>query len=477
LAIAGLPAGTAGADPPPPADQASFSAPRLFPTYARQVHDYTVRCRNRPVTVTIHASDPWRASVNDQPPAAGDDSVVVPLSAGKGFTVTFSQEGSQQLHRYYVRCLPLNFPTYTFTSNGPVSPKFFSADDAFAPIPHRYAMIFDDNGVPLWWYKIPAEGPAVLADGTVVWFRSNGQASRYEVRRLNGTLVRALPTAGGTPVDGHDVRVLPGGGYLIGGHSQQSHVDIRAFGGPRDANVLNAELQELSPGGRLLWRWRSQDHVKLAETGRWWPYTINNPMDSGYDVAHWNSIHPAGSSVIASFRQLDAVYKIDKRTGKIVWKLGGTHTARSLKVRHDPYQYPLGAQHDARLLPDGTVSVFDNRTALTDPQPRMVRYRIAQGAGTATRVESISDPTVPASYCCGSARSVPNGDWLIDWGQQTTGSVRAGSIGGYRPNGERSFLLSFDSTFSYRAVPVPPGAVTRQKLRQGMIAMCSPGCR
>jgi hypothetical protein len=477
LAITGLSAGSATADAAPPPDQASFGSPRLFPSYTPQVHDYVVRCRNQPVRVTTHASDPWRAQVNDQPPVGGDQSFLVPLGAGKGFTVTFSQQGSEQLHRYYVRCLPADFPTYTFTRNGPVSPEFFTADTAFAPIEHRYAMIFDSNGVPMWWYKIPAQGPSVLADGTVVWFRSNGQASRYEIRRLNGTLVRVLRTAAGTPVDGHDVQVRPGGGYLIGGHSQQSNVDTRAFGGSRNADILNAELQEIGPQGDLLWRWRSQDHVKLAETGRWWPYTINNPHPSGYDVAHWNSIEPDGGSVIASFRQLDAVYKINKATGKVIWKLGGKHTARSLDLRRDPRNYPLGAQHDARLLFDGSLSVFDNRTGLADPQPRMVRYRIAQGAGTATWLESITDPTVPASHCCGSARRVSNGDWLIDWGLVTIGSGGAGSIGGYRPNGERSFLLSFDSTFSYRAVPVPPGAVTRQKLRQGMIAMCSPGCR
>ena len=45
---------------------------------------------------------------------------------------------------------------------------------------------------------------------------------------------------------------------------------------------------------------------------------------SGYDILHWNSVEPAGDSVIASFRHLDAVYKFEKSTGKIVWKLGGT---------------------------------------------------------------------------------------------------------------------------------------------------------
>ena len=106
----------------------------------------------------------------------------------------------------------------------------------------------------------------------------------------------------------------------------------------------------MSPGGQLVWDWKTQDHIALAETGRWWPLAIG----FDYDLVHWNSIQPAGNgSVIASFRHLDAVYKIDKSTGAIVWKLGGTSRPESLNVIGDPFAYTFGGQHDARLLPTG----------------------------------------------------------------------------------------------------------------------------
>jgi hypothetical protein len=477
LSIAGALPGGASAEGPPTPEQASFDAPRLFPGYEPAVHDYVVRCRNRALTVRAEATDPWQVSVDGRPFRSGELSVTVPLRAGYGFTVAIGRVDSGQRHRYFVRCLPSDFPTYTFTRSGPVSPRFFTADNAFAPIRHRYAIIFDDNGVPVWWYHAPVEGPTVLADGTILWFHSNGRSSRYKIHRLNGSLVRSLGTAAGMPVDGHDLQLLANGRYLIGGHAHRRRVDTRAFGGSASADVLDARLQEISPQGRLLWDWKSDDHISLRETGRWWPFAIRNPARSGYDVAHWNSIEPHGNSVIASFRQLDAVYKISKATGRIAWKLGGTRTGRSLAVRGDPHEYPLGAQHDARLLGDGSLSVFDNRSALADPMPRMVRYRINPAARRATLLQSISDPEVPASYCCGSARRLPNGDWLIGWGLETQGTGPSGSIGGYRADGQRTFLLRFDSTFSYRALPVPPGAVSRQSLRKGMTAMCSPGCR
>jgi hypothetical protein len=79
---------------------------------------------------------------------------------------------------------------------------------------------------------------------------------------------------------------------------------------------------------------------------------------------------------------------------------------------------------------------------------------------------------VTASYRCGSARLLPNGDWLIDWGQNSRQG--AGSIGGYNADGARTFLLTFDSTFSYRAQPVPAGVLTAQDLRNDMDAMAAP---
>jgi Arylsulfotransferase (ASST) len=190
----------------------------------------------------------------------------------------------------------------------------------------------------------------------------------------------------------------------------------------------------------------------------------------GYDLVHWNSVEPVGGSVIASFKTLDAVLKIDKSTGRIIWKLGGTTTPRSLEVLQDPRPYTFGGQHDARLLRDGTLTVFDNRSNLDNKTPRAVRYRIDEAAGTATLLETITDPEVPASSCCGSARRLRNGHWLIGWGKDYR-TAQVGEIGGYKPNGQPTFRLSFGSGFSYRAEPVPPGAVSAQDLRDGMRAM------
>ena len=157
--------------------------------------------------------------------------------------------------------------------------------------------------------------------------RCHFSPSRWAIHRLDGSLVRTLHGVG-RGANAHDLQLLGNGDHLVGAYVWQRHVDTSAYGGSRDATVINTELQQVSPDGRLVWDWKSQDHIALAETGRHWPRA--SPRPSGYDILHWNSIEPAGDSVIASFRHLDAVYKIDKSTGRIVWKLGGTRTPESL---------------------------------------------------------------------------------------------------------------------------------------------------
>jgi Arylsulfotransferase (ASST) len=459
LLIAGLFGAGAGAKSPPPGP-VSFSVPSLFPTFAPSIHDYVVRCDNGPVTVNVHASTGWEAAIGNHTFRRGDFSEVVPLSSGRDFTVAARDVGRTQLYHYYVRCLPNNFPTYTYTQYGPVSPKYLSVDPRASSGSGHYAIIFDDHGVPVWWYHGSAYATRVLPNGKILWF----DGGTWATHRLNGSWIRTLRGVGRV-ADSHDLRLAANGDHFVGAYVKQSHVDTSAYGGSSDTDVLNAELQEVSPHGQLVWDWKSQQHISLAETGRWWP----GPQPAqGYDLVHWNSIEPAGGSVIASFRTVDAVYKIDKSTGNIVWKLGGTTTPRSLAVQDDPRSYTFGGQHDARLLPDGTLTVFDNRSYLGQA-PRAVRYRIDEQAGTATLLQSITDPAVSNSDCCGSARRVGGGDWLIDWGLYKP-------IGGYKPNGEKTFSLTFNHTFSYRAEPVPTGVLSAQDLRQAMDAMCSSGC-
>ncbi|HUJ91655.1 MAG TPA: arylsulfotransferase family protein [Gaiellaceae bacterium] len=214
---------------------------------------------------------------------------------------------------------------------------------------------------------------------------------------------------------------------------------------------------------------RPRLHVGVGPLGE------DDPVDAGgalgrrpgYDFFHANAVSLGKSTVLLSLRQTDGVYAIDRATGQIVWKLGGTPTPESLTVVGDPGNAadPLGGQHDARLLPDGTLTVFDDGTLL-GRAPRALHFRIDPVARTATLIGEVSDPTVPSSFCCGSARLLANGNWLVSWGGDPV-------VGEYRPDGTPVWRLSFDGLFSYRIVPVALGELSVADLRAGMDAMAS----
>jgi hypothetical protein len=340
-----------------------------------------------------------------------------------------------------------------------------------------YAVIFNRYGVPMWWDR---SGPQAIdaqvnSDGTVSWTTATGPAltGAFEIYRLDGSLVRKVNTVGGPTTDIHELRRLSNGNYLLAGQVIESHVDTSAFGGSSDADVMGFEVQEVTPGGQLVWKWESLDHIGLGETPQaYWNQVVNQPEP--YDIQHWNSLEPEGPNrLLMSFRNLDAVYEINRTTGNVVWKLGGTTTPKSLTVLNDPHaSYPLGSQHDARRLPDGTVTIHDNASMLPRG-PRAVRYQIDPVADTATLVETVTDPDAAASQCCGSARKLPSGDWLIGWGRTPVGGPINRFVGGYNSSGQRIFQLELPYGFFYRAFPVPSGRIKAQELRAGMNAMAN----
>ena len=175
-----------------------------------------------------------------------------------------------------------------------------------------------------------------------------------------------------------------------------------------------------------------------------------------------NSVEDDGDGLVFSARHLDAVYRVDKATGAIDWKLGGTHTPQSLAFVDDPIG-GFGGQHDARIDADGTLTVHDNQL-FKGPPPRAARYRIDPQAGTATLLSQVTDPQVQSSQCCGSARTMPDGHTLVSWGQKPR-------IAEYDASGTPVLTVDLGSDFSYRAAPVTGDAPTVEQLRAGMDAM------
>jgi hypothetical protein len=361
---------------------------------------------------------------------------------------------------YNVRCIPADFPTWTAERTGTPQAGFYvSVLPVGGFFGTNYPVIFDTNGVPLWWG--PRAGTfftEVLPNGNVAWTLAGGA----EEHRLDGSLVHTINTVSG-PSDFHDLILLPNGNYVMATAVQRTGVDLSAWGGPASTTVIDHVVEELTPEGSVAWSWDTMDHIPVTETTAHWRGIALN-QQSPYDPWHYNAVEDTGDGFILSFRHLDAVYKIDKASGNVVWKLGGTPRPESLTVVSDPVFDGGGSfsgQHDPRLLEDGTLSVHDNGTDIR--APRVVNYRIDTVQHTATLLHQLGDPQVPSSFCCGSARILPTGNYVMGWGGTST-------LTEMTPSGERVFRLQLQNVTFYRALPTPPGVLTASALRAGMDA-------
>jgi hypothetical protein len=398
----------------------------------------------------------------------------VAISSGQSFSLAWIKLDGSGATTYVVRCLPSDYPNFTSQKPGNPQAAYYvvvpSSLAAFGPTPPlQYLTIFDRNGVPVWWLQEPPGYDGTLFPNGDVATNLGRAHPHMQEHTLNGTLVRALDAVG-DDTDAHEVQLLPNGDYLMAGVTT-FYGDLSFMGGPSNAPITDNVVEELSPSGALVWSWDPQNHIPLTETDPEWYDTILHPtgpsFGAGYDNYHFNSAQQLGNYVLVSFRHLDAVYLIEKSTGNIIWKLGGSKRAESLKIQGDPvFQQKgngFGGQHYARFFGSTNgVTLHDNGTG-RNRSPRGVRYSINLSKRTATLQEAITDPLATNSACCGSAARLPGGDWVSSWGFTPI-------VTELNSQGARQFLLRWTDTgeFSYRAEPVLPGVLSITALRTGM---------
>jgi hypothetical protein len=335
------------------------------------------------------------------------------------------------------------------------------------------------DAAPGYIFVAPEEGGAaqggsmILDDhGQVVWFRplraTLGRAMNFEVQTYQG---RAVLTWGETPGEyvifdasyREMARLRAGNGYSGDHHefliSPQDTAlitiynsvpqDLTAVGGFKNGRAWQGIVQELDiETGEVLFEWHSIDHVGLEETYVK-PWEDHYP---GIDYFHINSIDvDHDDNLLISARETSAVYKIDRNTGEVIWRLGG---------KKSDFEMGPGTrfafQHDARRLPDGTISIFDNGSLVFEngipkavEESRGIVLWLDEEKMSASLVREFTHPEEQHADAAGNLQMLPNGNAFVGWG-------RALAISEFSHNGD----LIFDATLpprnrSYRAFRFP----------------------
>ncbi len=462
LAVAAL--GAAGCVSEP---ASVVTVPGLFPAFSRDITDYVDRCDpSTPVRVDVSATEGTTVSVDGSAPQGGQFTASVAQQVGRRFVITVTKDGITTSHS--VRCLPPDFPTFEVTRTGTPQAEFYATLPFAFPNPGAYPVILDDHGVPIWWgTKTNGLYATVLPDGNPAWVAND----LFEEHTFNGAPVRTYGSVGQL-TDFHELAFLANGNHVLASDTPRPHVDLRSWGGPSDATILDHVIQEIDPNGQVVWSWDTADHISVDQTMPFFRSAEladpGGPFSDFYDAYHLNAITPDGDGYVVSFRHLDALFKINRTTGAIEWKLGGTLRTESLAYVGDPVADQGGAfggQHDVRVLSDGTLTLFDNGTDRNRP-PRALAYRIDLSQRRAILLSQITDPEVGYSNCCGANRILaPRGDVVITWG----GNVDpAPDFTETTPSGQRVIAVRFPGANLYRVTPIPFNTLARETLRQGM---------
>ncbi|HEX5850341.1 MAG TPA: arylsulfotransferase family protein [Rubrobacter sp.] len=313
-------------------------------------------------------------------------------------------------------------------------------------------------------------GPMILdGRGRPVWFEKYTAARDFKMQRYRGRPV--LTWWEGAVVSGHGVgdyvifddsyreisRVRPGNGFDGDLHEffitpqdtalltayEAVPADLSAAGVAEDGVAWDGIVQELDiETGEVLFEWHSLDHVDVQES------YVNPPEDLTFvfDYFHVNSIDvDHDDNLLISARNTSAIYKIDRESGEVIWRLGG---------KKSDFEMGKGTrtfwQHDARRHEDGTISIFDNGAhPRVHLQSRGIVVDLDEDSMEATMVREYTRPDGLVSTSQGNMQVLPNGNVVVGWGSEP-------AVSEFSRDGELLFDASFPTGCeSYRAFRLP----------------------
>ncbi len=288
-------------------------------------------------------------------------------------------------------------------------------------------MIVDDSGQLVWFNPLDTHGVAEfraqLYDGRPVltWWRGRapkGVGDGYDVIVDNSYREIAQVRAGNElKADIHEFLITPRDTALITVYHRMP-ADLSSVGGPRAGSVFEGVIQELDIAtGRVLFEWHSFDYVALQESYAQPPPASRGAAADAYDYFHINSVdEDVDGNLLISARNTHAIYKVSRKTGAVLWRLGGKKSDFTMAAGTR-----FAWQHDARRLSDGTISLFDNQA---DPplakESRGLVLRLDTQHRRVQLVRSYTHPTGLLSGSQGNLQLLADGHAIVGWGANPT---------------------------------------------------------
>lgn len=281
-------------------------------------------------------------------------------------------------------------------------------------------MIVDGRGHPIWFQPLGGaftnlQVQSLRGEPVLTWWQGTFDASagfgRGEavIADRSYRQIATIHAANGLQTDLHEFVLTEQGTALITAFAT-SNADLTALEGPKSGSVYQGVVQEIDvASGRLIFEWRSLDHIGVDES---------YAQLGGYpfDYFHVNSIavDPDDGNLLVSARNTWAVYKLNRKTGDVIWRLGGKRSDFHMGKRTLFYW-----QHHARSHGSGLVTLFDDGASpQEETQSRALALRLDEIAMTATFSRAFTHPARLLAQNQGSFQLLTDGGGVVGWGSE-----------------------------------------------------------
>jgi plastocyanin len=314
--------------------------------------------------------------------------------------------------------------------------------------------IVDSQGRAVWFLPLPADqvssdlrvqtymGKTVLTWGQGTGFQVTvpGSTTDY-ICDTSYNVIASFQAGNGYNADLHEFLVTPQNTALITVYANVP-MDLSSMGGPANGTVVEGIVQEIDIAtGAVVFEWHSLDHVPLSDS------YVGAPSSGAYDYFHINSVNlDTDGNLLVSSRHTWTVYKVNRTTGAVIWRLGGKSSDFTLGPG-----LPFAWQHNAVAVDSQTIRIFDNESDGVPvlPASRVIWVQHDDTTMTATLVRSIQHPdglSVPAE---GDGQALSNGDTFVGWGI-------LGRYSEFDPNGNLIYDASLPPGYNdYRSYRFP----------------------
>jgi hypothetical protein len=289
------------------------------------------------------------------------------------------------------------------------------------PGPGQYGpLIYTPQGRLVWFDQLP-KGVSALnlsvqsyeGQRDLTWWKGRvltlgfGEGEDV-VMDSNYQTVATVKAGNGYEADLHDFQLSPDQVAYISAYNVM-RCDLSPIGGPRNGVIVDTAIQEVDvKTGLVRWEWHSLDHVGVAES-----HAPVLSKATPWDWFHLNSIDvQSNGDLLVSGRSTWAAYEIQHGSGEILWRLGGTKSSFAIGPGTE-----TAWQHDTRMLPDGTVTSFDDGSnPRIHYQSRGVRVALDTKRHTARLLHAYTHPSALLADSQGNMQSLAGGDVVIGWG-------------------------------------------------------------